>query len=117
MHSHGDFARHRPRGNRRRPKGRRRSHRPRKYSVGEFIGAYIRAIAALIVAAAVSPALAVLSYIPIGIYLSRYIDQRVDWWIITASVKNVSIVKLHTIITWPVTVPVFIFHVFIAKFL
>lgn len=117
MPSHGDFARYCHRGNRRRPKGRRRSHGPQPYKVMDFIGAYLLALTAFLVSAAISPVLAVFAYVLSGIYLSRFIGDRVDWWIIMASVKNVAAVKLHSIFTWPVSVPVFIFQVIIVKFL
>ena len=56
------------------------------------------------------------AYFVIGVFLSRFIGERVDWWIITASIKNVAAVKFHTILTWPVSVPVFVLRVFVAKF-
>jgi len=74
-------------------------------------------MAGFFVSLSISPVLAILAYVFIGILLSRFIGERVDWWVMTSSIKNVAAMKLHSVFTWPVSVPVFIAQVFVAKFL
>ncbi|WP_422050856.1 hypothetical protein [Shimia sp.] len=117
MRSHGNVTGYRPRRRRHRPKGRRRHHGPHPYGLLDFIVAYMMGIIGLGAALAISPMLAFFAYFAIGIILSRYIGKRVRWREMTASIRNVAAVKLHTIYTWPVSMPVFIFQLFVVKFL
>lgn len=116
MKSHGKHSRYR---SHRRPhrKKHSRQRRPEPYRVREFVGAYLLAVLGVSAALSFSPALGVISYFVFGIGLSRYISERVEWWEFSANIHNVAAVKLHTIYSWPVSVPIFIFQVFIAKFL
>lgn len=101
------------RRNRRRPRPARRA----QYRIREFVGAYAVAVLTNVAWAILAPPVLILSYPISGILLSRYIGQRVSWWKFTASIENVSGVKLHLILSWPVSVPVFVFKVAVVKFL
>jgi len=61
------------------------------------------------------PPLLILVYPGCGIALSRFIGRRIIWWEFTANIHNVAADKLRTILTWPLSVPVFIVKLFIAK--
>jgi hypothetical protein len=90
---------------------------PRLYRVREFVAAYAVAVLTNIACLLLMPPLIILVYPGTGIGLSRYIGKRIIWWTFTANVQNVSSTKLHLILTWPVSVPIFLIKLFVAKFL
>lgn len=103
----------------------REPHPPRPNRLSEFGAAYI---AAFSVCVTVSGALAQIGeagaipvigvvYLGCGVALSRFFHHRVRWLRWKASVAVVAHVKLRTIVGWPVSVPVFIAQLCIAKHL
>lgn len=98
---------------------------PSLYRVGEFVGAYVTALVAFAAStgllASTGEPLALpgigVAYLGCGISLSRFLRCRVRWFRQTANIAFVVEVKLHTITSWPVSVPVFIMQVAIAKHL
>ena len=57
------------------------------------------------------------AYFLAGIALSRFMGRRVRWWKIANNVENVAMVKVHTVLAWPIAVPQFIFTLALAKWL
>lgn len=119
---HAKHPGHRPhgRGGRRRGPPRRRGGgcpSRRAYALGPMAGAYAAAVAFTLAVAALVPPALLIAYPAAGIYLSRKIDGRIVWWNQADSIQNVSSAKLNLILTWPLSVPVFLFRVFVAKYL
>lgn len=115
----GSFVGYRPRRWRR---GRLSRERKRKagqtpYKVSEFVLLYLLALVLFSVAVALAPLVAFALYLPVGIYLSRYIGLRVSWWDQSDNLENVSSAKLRLVATWPLSVPMFLAQMAIAKFL
>lgn len=98
---------------------------PQPYRVGEFVAAYLTAVAVLTSFAAVlggtgQPAAVPMigfAYFGCGIGLSRFLARRVRWFKQRANISAVVEVKLHTIASWPISVPHFILQVAIVKHL
>ncbi len=98
-------------------RGRRRRTGPRRYRIAQFLSAYGIAILVNLVSILFVLPLIVLVYPITGIILSRYIGRRIVWWEYTANLQNISSVKLHFIVTWPVSMPSLIWQTFVVKFL
>ena len=102
-------------GSRRRKK--RRGSSRRVYRLREFVLAYgCACVVNITCLLLVLPAI-VFVYPGTGIVLSRYVGRRVVWWEYRANIKNISSVKLHFIVSWPISMPVFIWQIFVVKFL
>jgi hypothetical protein len=54
-------------------------------------------------------------YIGCGVTLSRFFHHRVRWLRWKASVAVVASVKVRTVASWPLSIPVFIAQLVIAK--
>jgi hypothetical protein len=89
----------------------------------QFGAAYVAALSVCAIAsgalaqsgeAAAIPVIGVF-YLGCGVALSRFFHHRVRWLRWKASVAVVAHVKLRTIVSWPVSVPVFIAQLCVAK--
>ena len=99
--------------------GRSRSHASghRLYRISDILIAYSVSALVNLIALVLVPVLVILTYPMAGIYLSRSIGKSVIWWPFAANVQNISATKLHLILTWPISVPLFAWQLFIVKFL
>jgi hypothetical protein len=83
--------------------------------LGEFVRAYVLGLGAVLVAATLSPFLVGISVGVVGIFMTRYISRRVIWWNQANNLENVYRTKIHMLVTWPVSVPVLIFQIFVVQ--
>lgn len=115
----GSFIGYRPRRYRRGRSGRARMGNTGQSTLGvsELAVLYLLALVAFITALALVPVIAFVLYLPVGMYLSRHIGLRVSWWDQSDNLANVSGAKIRLIISWPLSVPVFLAQMFVAKFL
>lgn len=112
MLTHADLARYQ-----RRPEAGYPHAGPRPYGVGAFLGAYALGLLINIAVLLLATPLIVLAYPITGICLSRYIGRRILWWDMAANIQNVTAVKLGFVLSWPMSMPRFIFKVFVSQFL
>lgn len=113
MPTHSSYIR---RHGRRRRSGHRRSPEP-SYNISHFIGIYSACVVALFVVAVAAFPVALFLYPVLGIVISRFVDKRIVWWNQSDNIENVANAKLHLIATWPLSMPYFIFKVFVSKYL
>jgi hypothetical protein len=104
-------------GRRPRPQGATASHRPHRYSVSDFVFAYVAAVLVNTACLLLVPPVLMLVYPITGICLSRFIDRRITWLRLTASLQNISQAKLQVIGTWPASIPAIIWQLIVVKFL
>jgi hypothetical protein len=117
MPSHASLAKHRQRRPHRGPRQERGRPAPRLYSVGQLLTAYTAAVLANLGCLLLVPPMAVLAYPVAGVCLSRYVGRRIIWWNQADSIKNVASAKIHMVLTWPISAPVFIWQVLVANHL
>src|SRR5579871_6418304 len=86
-------------------RGRGRRRRPPPYSVLGFVTAYLASLAVVVLSALFSGIFAIPVYFVTGVFLTRYISNRVRWLKIASSVENVAVAKARTVLTWPISVP------------
>lgn len=101
------------------PRHRNKRHRPppRKYRIGEFIRAYAVALAACFAALLVNPVLALIAWPIAGLFVSRFVSQRVTWWLQSDNLANVSSSKLSMVLRWPLAMPALIFRMIVVRYL
>ena len=120
---HRRWQRHPDRYGSRKRRCAQRQRPPRPYRLSQFSAAYVAALSVCVTAtgvlahsgeAAALPFIGIV-YLGCGITLSRFFHHRVRWLHWKASVAVVAQVKVRTIVSWPVSVPVFIAQVCFAK--
>jgi hypothetical protein len=97
--------------------------RPHPYQVGEFIAAYMTRLLAFTAATGLLASIGEphvlaaigVAYVGCGISLRRFLHRRLRWFRQTANIAVIVEVKLHIIISWPVSVLVFIVQMAIGK--
>lgn len=87
------------------------------YPIGQFTLAYLVAILALALAAAITPPLGLLLYPVCGFALNRYILTKIQWHHVYDTVYNVSRAKIGAFLLWPIAYPRFLFQLFVSKYL
>jgi hypothetical protein len=99
---------------RRRRNARRGGGGIQPYRLKEFFFAYLIAIAVNVVGFVGLSILFIPFYFITGVVLSRFISRRVIWNPYLASVADIASAKMHTWVTWPISVPVLIWQVLVA---
>lgn len=99
-----------------RQRGKHRGTRPH-YRLSEFVMAYALGILVVAVVVSVSPLLTGLSIGVVGVFITRFISRRVVWWNQADNLENVFRAKLHTLFTWPISVPILIFKIAVTQWL
>ena len=89
----------------------------RLYKVRDFAKAYGVAVALLVLSIALWPFAGLVAWPILGVCLSRYSQRRTVWWSQADSLENVYLSKVHTIATWPISYPVFMFKVLVVEYL
>ena len=121
MASHAGNAKYPSRRPHRRRSKRRSNNRnhndPSLYRLRDFTAAYFLAMATILACLIFLPPLLIFVYPFSGICMSRFIGRRIIWWNQANSIENVSAAKVHMVLTWPLSVPIFIGQIFIVKFL
>ena len=59
----------------------------------------------------ISPAV----YIATGVVVTKFVSERVVWDDYIASLHDVAKAKMHTWLTWPVSVPVLLWKIFVIQ--
>jgi hypothetical protein len=111
-----DWVRPRRRRRRRRRNGRQQLN-VRLYRVREFVVAYAVAILVSVAGFIVLKLWFLPFYVLVGVLLTRYISQRVLWNYYIASLSDVARAKMHTWITWPISLPVLIWQIVVVQHL
>lgn len=95
----------------------RRRRRQQPYKLGEFILVYVIALAIVVLVASVNPFAIGASVFVVGLFVSKFVSRRVTWWNQSDNLTNIFRAKVHTVITWPISLPVLIFQIAVVKFL
>lgn len=94
-----------------------RMRQVRKYDIGLLISSYVKGIIIFVLAGIFSPALALLAYPIVGIYLSRKLESQIVWHPLTNNLYQISNEKIRFIFAWPTAFLSIIFRLLIAKYL
>ncbi|MDK3075286.1 hypothetical protein QO034_19575 [Sedimentitalea sp. JM2-8] len=100
-----------------RQRHRRGKQHPRPYQVSEFVRAYLAALGATLLPAAVYPVLLIPAGLIAGAVLTRCVTARVVSWQLANNLDEVYRAKVKMMVTRPLSVPVLIFKVVITRVL
>ena len=91
--------------------------RPKPYGVRDLAAVYSVALILNVAVLVVFFPGIFLTYPASGVFLSRYIGQRVMWSFVFGTIENVAAAKRNMILRWPVLIPPFIVNAFVVKYL
>lgn len=83
-------------------------------AAGQLARRYVLAIGALTATSVVAPALALILYPTMGIWLARETGARITWSEHHATIEAVARAKLQMVLTWPAALPPLIARLWIA---
>lgn len=112
--SHGSRRRRNSHGRKRRT---RKSRATTKYNVADIVKSYLISISILFGTIFLYPPLALFVYFPIGVYLTRFVSNRVQIWEFAANLDRVYAEKVKFLVLWPISVPAIAFKIFVVKLL